>query len=442
MSHEKLIAVLIVLVTGIFAASSGSFAAKGGGKPPPPPPPPPAQCEDEFPGFLYQVEATRRAPAELHIASTDACRTERVAVVPNLRQAAFHMTADRSAGVIVWGADIDNQYIVRRLDFTVDNSGNLVPGLEQPVTILPLAGEEANSGDHIFYFSPDIWGDAAHDLLYLTVLRMYSINSGPDAGGGSREVLIYDLNDLTGDLAGPAPDQRLIFNLTKIPGEANQYGDWLDADPMNLRDCPTVGYPQYVPTCYLPEELKFNASGTRLYSARNITDRNGDRWDSALRVNIDSSGGGDLADWTLSGPELVYTSGPNDTDLSGILARPDNDVSIRPSPEQIAVFHRSGGSVTEEVSILDTDQCAAGYVPYAAGATEAPFNLWQDCLDTGTFFTGTVPGRSDSWQSPDALIRSSFGKKDYDLYRTYVSGDIWGTEELLIETARFADGGQ
>ncbi len=69
----------------------------------------------------------------------------------------MHMTADRSKGVILWNEDHDNQYIVRRLDFAVDDSGTLT--VSDPVTILPLVAEEALPGDLLSLGSIDIWGD-------------------------------------------------------------------------------------------------------------------------------------------------------------------------------------------------------------------------------------------------------------------------------------------
>lgn len=392
---------------------------------------------DTFPGFLYQVEATATEPAELHLASSDGCRSDLIANVPDFLDPAIHMTADRSAGVIVWSEETvaNSEIVLRRLDFTVDAAGVL--SLGAPVTILPLMGEEAAPGDSLGYGPFDIWGDATHSSLYITVKRTRSFNSGPNAGGGSREVLLYDLNDLTGNLAGPAPDERLIFNLTKIPGAANLYGDWLDADPNSLQDCPTIGHPQFVPTCYLPEEMSLNPSGTRLYFKRNIRDRNDVVWSGVQRINIDRTGGPNLADWVITGPELVYTGGGP----AGMLARPDSDVSILPSPEYIAVIQGGGSALNAFTSIMDADRCAADFAPYADGMSEAPVDLSQTCLDNSLFFTGTLPGEGDSWQSPEALIKSSFQDPEYDLHRVYVSGALAGTEQLLIETARFGDSG-
>ncbi len=436
---NRTIVASIVLISAMLLAATGTFAAKGGnGKPPPEPPPP---CADTFPGFLYQVEATRKAPAELHIASTDGCSTQFVAALPNLRSSAFHMTADRSAGVIVWSEDIDNRYIVRRIDFTVDNSGNLV--LDEPDTILPLAGEEAPPGDHLFYFSNDIWGDATHDSLYLVILRIYSINSGDDAGGGTRDALLYDLNELTGEPADPAPESRLIFHEWVSAGGVFEYGDWQDAgNPTTLPDCSSVYYPQFVPTCYRAEGLSFNPSGAGLYSQRNINLPSGERWDGVLRIDLVMDPES-LAKWGVSPPKLIYTSSGDHT-AGGMLAAPDADGPYeQPSPEYIAIRHtdRTGKNVIRSGDILNTDQCVDLYDDFADGMS-APGDIpWLTCLDTGLFFAAYNHGGGDVWENSEALLTSTLNNQSYDIYRRYVAGGSAGTEVLLIENARNADNG-
>jgi len=445
MNVNRILVVLVMLTAGIFVATAGSLAAKpdrcspwpackdDGGDPPPPPP---TGCEDSFPGFLYEVGATRKTPAELHISSTDGCRTQFVAALPHLRSPAFHMTADRSAGVIVWSEDIENRYIVRRIDFTVDDSDNLV--LEPPVTILPLAGEEAPPGDNLFYFSKDIWGDATHDSLYLVILRIYSINSGDDAGGGTRDALVYDLNELTGDPADPAPESRLIFHEWVSAGGKFEYGDWLDADPTTLPDCSTVAYPQFVATCYRAESLRFNPSGTRLYLQRNINDSNGQRWDGTKRIHIDKTAGPDLADWDLTGPELVYT-GTSEFEPVGMLARPDADVSLLPSPEIIGMGYldRSGNNTVGVGAFLNADHCALLYAPLSGGDLSGMPDFWMQCIDN-QLLNGD---RGTSWQSASTYLTSNRGKRQHDIYRRYVTGMLAGTEELLIENGRGPDTG-
>ena len=434
MDPKKLIALSVVLVAGFIAATADSFAAKpdkcspwpackddGGEPPPPPPPPPPTGCVDSFPGFLYEVEATRKAPAELHLASSDGCRSELIAIVRDFRGSAFHMTADGSKGVILWSEDIENQYIVRRLDFTVNNSGVLALG--QPVTVLPLAGEEALPGDFLFLRSIDIWGDAAHDSLYLTIRQRHVFNSGPNAGTGTRVALIYDLNDLTDSNA--LPDVREIYN--------EDAGGWQDATGL---DCSSLPYPQFVPTCYGLQGLRFNPSGTRLYMGDdNFDTPDGQRWSAALRIRIDMGGGLPLAKWTLTGPELVF-AGPESSGTPNqwaMTARPSNDPSQLPETEYIA----AGGD------FLNADQCATDYAFYASGNSEAPFDLWLACVDTTVFAAGTG---GNSWQTPEALLGHGRATSHHhtwqnNIYRIYVSGALAGTNQLLIENGRDPDTG-
>ena len=361
------------------------------------------------------------------------------------------MTADRSKGVIVWVEDHDNQYIVRRLDLTVDPSGVLTVGA--PVTVLPLDGEEALPGDYLFYRSADIWGDATHDSLYLTISRGHPINSGPDAGQGSDIAMIYDLNDLTGDLSA-SPDVRVFYErLTSAGGLESM--TWLDAgDPADLPDCQSVPYPQFVPTCYRADEIRFNPSGTRLYLRRGLSadllDSDDDPWAAVMRIKTDDMAVGlALTDWDLAGPELVYT-GTNTGDRDrpggdvpgGMVPRPDEDVAVLPSPEYIVVVQDTDGTRrTSYASILNADQCAADLAPYADGNLEGPPDFWQGCIDNAQLLTGSFPGRGDSWQSPEALLKSSVQDPTFDIHRVYVTGALAGTEQLMIETARFGDTG-
>ncbi|VUX55296.1 protein of unknown function [uncultured Woeseiaceae bacterium] len=347
------------------------------------------------------------------------------------------MTADGSEGVILWGEDpgFTSHHLVQRQDFTVDTNGDLILAGD-PVKLLPLAGEEVPPEDRLTYHSMDIWGDATHDSLYLAIYRHHFVNSVDET---IVEVLIYNLNDMT--------DVREIY-LT-----AQNAGEWDCPDPS------VAPFPQFVPTCYGVQGIRFNPSGTRLYIQDNIFDRQDQRWDAALRIDIDrvDAMGVDkvLTDWTFSTPELVYAwgfgaggaGGDGDVDLSGILARPDNDPSVLPSPELIAVRYLDiGGDAASGVgAILDADQCAADYAPLADGTLEAPVDLWRGCLETSTFFAAFNRGGGDSWQTPDALITSTQNRSVDplvdDLYRRYVAGPLAGTEQLLIENAGGADTG-
>lgn len=384
-------------------------------------PPPPVVCEDDFPGFLYFVRPTRRSPGEIRLASTDGCRTELVQVEsPDGRgyRKSFHMTADRSKGVILTQEEPGNkgQTVVYRQDFTVENRDL---SLGRRIPILPRNGEEVPAGDYLYFFSMDIWGDATHDSLYLMTTRLHVFGPGPE--DVIEELLIYDLNDMT--------DVREIYRSAQAAGE------WTCPDP------DVAFYPQFVPTCYRPQTIRFNPSGTRLYIEDNIDDTQGQRWDATLRIHIDrinaeTGGVADLADWEFSAPELVYTGGP-----SGNLARPDMlDPSILPSQEFIAIRYGDIGV------LLDADQCATDtdYADYADGSVLLDSNLWQECQDpeTITILSSYLHEGGDSWQSPDALLFSRLVKRHYDIYQRYITGEFAGTEQLLIENGRGADTGQ
>ena len=217
-------------------------------------------------------------------------------------------------------------------------------------------------------------------------------------------------------------------------------GDWQDADEL---DCSSVTFRQFVPTCYRPQTIGFNPSGTRLYIHDNINDKNDQRWDTALRIHIDKGDGGlPLDEWILSAPELVY-AGTTEHEPGGMVARPGpvDPASELPSPEYIAMNYldRSGNQTQVIGAIMDADLCAAYYAPHADGDDPAATSdLWKGCLGTSTFVAGNLHGGGDSWQSPDTLLKSTLGKRHYDIYRHDVTD---GTEQLLIENARGADTG-
>ena len=332
----------------------------------------------------------------------------------------MHMTADRSKGVILWNEDHDNQYIVRRLDFAVDDSGTLT--VSDPVTILPLVAEEALPGDLLSLGSIDIWGDETHDSLYLAIGRARVFNSGPNAGEGSIESLIYNLNALTN--GNDSPDVRFVYSTdTDTPQDVSDWHDAVDSD------CFSAVFSRFVPTCYRAGGQKFNPSGTRLYVDGRDIEALGDRgnsWHAVLRIRIDRldamGANNALADWTLTGPELVYTSGPG-----GARPRPDNDPYLMPAPE----------IVTASGQFINSDQCASGYGLYANGNTLLPRDFWHACIDPDLL----GHGNANSWQSPDAYLFSGREKRHYNIYRLYVSGGVADTKELIIENGRHADTG-
>jgi len=362
----------------------------------------------------------------------------------------MHMTADGSKGVTVWSEQpIDNQYIIRRLDFTVDASGSLHPG--EPVTILPLDGEEALPGDYLYFEVADVWGDATHESLYIIVSQYDNFNSGPNAGAGTHVVSIYDLNTLSN--VNDSPVVRTIFDGTPEPFS------WLDAgDPSTLPDCFAVPYPQFVTTCYGAGVMTFNPSGTRLYLTNGLAvdlQDSGVYWGSTMRINIDKTADPTLGNWLLSGPELVYAVDSAVTgEFTGPTPRPKADPLQLPSPEYIAVGQGDGsaGPTSEVIMFLDADLCAAVHAPYANGTLEAPSNLWQECKDASTLsynvtmppYNVTMPHGGFSLQSPDAMLRGTFQGREtelFDIHRIYLSGALAGTEQIIIENARNPDTG-
>ena len=398
------------------------------------PPPPPSECTDVFPGFLYEVEATRKNPSEIRLSSSDGCRTELVAV--GASGATFHMTADNSSGVIVWSDEDPQQngaYSIKRIDFTVSGSGAL--SVDPAVTILPLAGEEALPGDHLIYDNFDVWGDANHNQLYMAISVYRAFNSGPNAGSELLEALIYDLNDLTGNLSGPAPDVRAIYSQEY---GSWQPGGWQDAgDPSTLPDCNNVAHPQYVPTCYYTQTVTFNASGTRLYLgqglAHYLSSSADEYWHSQMRINIDGMAAGlPPSLWNLSAPELIWAV---DQGIGG----PEHG---RPRPAANRYVQPSNELIIASGETLDTDVCASLYAPFTDGDSGEPqSDIWLNCTASPLIGAPQV----GTWESPDSyLIRKRIqqGKGRYDIYRFhYSTAGLAGTEELLIERAVAPDTG-
>ncbi len=449
MNLNRIIVILVVLIAGIFIAATESNAGKpdkpdrcspwpsckdDGGDPPPPPPP--TGCTNTFPGFVYTTGGTRKTPAETRLVSSDGCWTESLGG-GDMGGGRMHMTADRSKGVLVWVENPGgtNQNIVRRLDFTVDASGNV--DAEQPVTILPLAGEEAKPGDNLHYEVGDVWGDANHDSLYITVKRMDSYNSDPNAGASTRVGLIYDLFKWTNVNDSPAVHK---FFDQFIPSDGPpEYPSWLDAggpsDPSDPPDCYSVPYPQFVPTCYvLGYRMTFNASGTRLYLERNLKSElrsAGEVYRGVMRINTeDMAAGFALADWDLAGPELVFASKAGS---EGLLPRPGTGIDLykRPDPEIIA-----SGEL-----FLDADQCADDYDQFAGGNVEPQSSLWQGCIvDDLVGHTGFSNGQV--WESANTYLFDRNAKRGrFEIYRMYITGDFVGVEELLIENGQSMDTG-
>ena len=356
----------------------------------------------------------------------------------------MHMTTDRSKGVVVWSEDYDgdNQNIVRRLDFTVNASGNVEA--EQPVTILPLAGEEPLPGELLGYVVGDVWGDANHDSLYVVVSRLQQFNSGNE----TEDLMIYDLNDLTDVSAVPAPlapDVRAIyhrFGPIIIGSDDDWDWDWLDATgPSTLAECRGALYPQFIPTCYsYPDVSQFNASGTRLYFGTgfrdDLQDSEVELWHATMRMDIDKETvGPDLGQWIISGPNLVAV-----VDFRGyggresLDPRPGADPYTLPIPELVP---GDGGY------FLDADQCATLYAPFTDGNTLLPDDHWLGCIHSTPFVGHTGFGNGKVWESPETYLfdRNATRGHGGNIFRFYATGEMAGIEELLIEGSRAMDTG-
>ena len=126
MKSLKFVGILLIAILTCSAMSAGAWAKKGGNGGGKPPPPAPEDCTDDFPGFSYGVEAPRRSPGEIWLSSSDGCRRELITVESDDGRGigSFHMTADKSKGVIFWKEDpgLTWQWVVHRQDFTVENS--------------------------------------------------------------------------------------------------------------------------------------------------------------------------------------------------------------------------------------------------------------------------------------------------------------------------------
>jgi len=361
---------------------------------------------------------------------------------------------DWSAGVMVWVEDPGdaNQNIVRRMDFTVDSSGNV--SVESPVTILPMAGEEPLAGDQLSYGVGNVWGDATHNSLYITVRRFHYFNSGPNAGAASQSMSIYDLNTLTN--VNDSPDVRTITNKSHASDGSLESFIWLDAgDPSTLPDCFNVPYPHFVPTCNTDSPMHFNPSGTRLYFGSALEDAyrtsNSEQWGTAMRIDIDKeTAGPNLVDWIIGAPEIVYSvKYESGVETGGELPRPDTNRYALPSPEYILMGQNDGTNFPTKIfqMFLNADQCADLFAPNASGLLDAPTDLWESCKDESTFnfYTWDLPHGAYHWESPEALLMDSYQQRIrpglFDIRRIYVSGALAGTVQLVLEHAEGADTG-
>jgi len=199
--------------------------------------------------------------------------------------------------------------------------------------------------------------------------------------------------------------------------------------------------------------MSFNPSGTRLYLTSGLDgdlQDPGTYWHGTMRIDIDKTADPTdltLGNWLLTGPELVFAADFAFGEISGPVPRPEADPLQLPSPEYFALGLGDGSDhpTGQVIMLLNADQCADVYAPYANGTLVAQSNLWHDCKDQSTLsYNVTMPEGGLSWQSPEAFLRGTYQSEKtwlFDIHRIYLSGALAGTEQLMIENARGPDTG-
>ena len=398
------------------------------GKPPPPPPP---ACTDAFPSFAYSREPTKQSPQAFVLASENACRREVIRESADLRNWTLHLTPDKKNGAMVWAEDPANseRYVVYLRQFSVDSSGhfNLLP--LQPVDLTTVADSVVNPGELLYWFVRDLWGNADHSKLYLSVQRVHiAVDRVTQL---SAEWRIYEFDN------GSASWADYVVLLTNSAD-----GTW--ADKLGNVDCHAVAFPQFVASCYGSGGGAWSPDGTSLY----VMDIAGD-WQGFLRIGItnqyDSNGLlQPLSNWTIAAPTLVFAG--RYVRGTAEYYEPDAPGGIRPKTlaSEAAVtplsYLRHVGQQTYKVNaVLNVDLCVSTYAYLAAGDTPGEDNKWLNCVDD-SFYTGQVE-RPQGWQSPDALIDAAIAKSGSSLYRRYVRTSLAGTSVLLVDGASIAASG-
>ena len=426
MNLNRLIVVLVVLITGIFVVASDSYAGKpdkcspwpeckDGGEPPPPPPPP-AECNDPSPSFTYSKEIKRRGPSAMYIASKDNCIHS--FIISDTGPTSTHMTVPSTVdgsvnGVFIWKEDPGDLNVeqLRRADFSVNAAGELTlwPIDDDP---LDLGDPVVPDGDTLHYSSFDIWGDSDHDELYLVVTRV----QGDTSGGGSHSLRIYNLNDLS--------DKRELYLSEDYPG--GYTSNW---------SCPEdTAHPQAVAGCYRASTPKWNPTGTAIYIQDELqssyTPEISSDWGAALRLRIER--GGPISSWGVSGPQIVYTGTTTDT---------------TESPSGSYAMPRSGLTGFTDLifqhaiprGMLDVEACVTLFTPSVSDPDpDIAADLWVNCLvDTdpfgeGQFDTGDARGIY-LWLSPTEIAHHVREKRVH-IYKTNM---YTGESTKLVDSVGF-----
>jgi hypothetical protein len=429
MNLNRIIVVLVVLITGIFVAAAGSLAAKSDRCSPwpackddgddPPPPPPPAECNDPSPSFVYIKPGGRHSDDVAYLASADGCTHNEL---PGIKGGSVHMTdalLDGSVhGVIIWDEDSNGQNVdqLRRADFTVNSAGHLT-ALNIDPDSLDLGDPGVPDGDYLGYFFPDVWGSSTHDELYLVMNRIH----GHVNGGGSTSLWIYDLNDLS--------DKRELFR--SVDSSDGWISNW---------SCPAdTIHPQAVAGCYRPETPKWNPTGTAIYiqdtlHAADIPEITSN-WEATLRLQI--TRGGLLSSWGVSAPQIVFTGTPTET------ASGPGGLAAMPRPGETGF----GDLIFQDRTprgILNVETCVAKFTPPVNDPDPAiAADLWLDCLVDNDPYTGSAFNMGDagrgSWLSSNEILHTI--REQRRLVSIYKTNIHTGVSTKLIDDAEGPDTG-
>lgn len=387
-------------------------------------PPPDCPASEQFPGFLYATESTRKAQSEAFIAGSDGCRSE---PVPGGSSVHF---ADDGSGIIVWTEELiaDNQDIVLGQTFELLGDGSFSTGLI--TQLLPLPDEVPQIGDFHRYWSLDLWGNSDHSELYLSAFRVII----PETAGDKRQVLIYTL-DATNGLT---VTRREILYTTKDV-----------ANPSNVTwTCPdNLSNPEFVATCYDFEGFWFNASGTRLFGGGVNRDVG---WQANFKLDVISAPDPQdpISRWNIGDPEIVLAGSRQPSALyvePGLRSsRPASDRYVLPSPEyaMVGYIDFTGNITVRGSGVLNIDKCVQEYAALNAGMLAGTVDIWRtNCFGDNPFFWDHVQGFS-AWQSEDAILDVNLqNNKRSHLFRYFVSGPSQGVSEQLIESVESVDAG-
>ena len=366
-----------------------------------PPPPDPELCEDEFPSFTYRKVATRKTPAQVYMASSDGCRRVLLSDVPVAPTIHFH--ADRTGGTMVWREEtLGNELKIRLLHFSATAQDIETLSLES----LTLFGPDENQ---FRGYSFDLWGDATHATLYLAVAK----KSEPVGGGGSwrSEHWLINLHDVN--------DRFKFYDVSED-------------------DC-IEEFPQSVATCYSLSNIRWNASGKRLYMEADFNDAQTPYWSGAVRFEVTNTVG--LITAVANRPSLVVigTRTESTDDPHRVIPRPSPraNLEILPSPELVYLTYldRLGNNTEAAYAVLNADECVDAYQTWEGFDVDS--NLWfETCVLTDYDTTNNLKG--EFWQSENTLLGDPVVNRRHRIMRSNI---LFGTGVELIDRADNPDTG-